>query len=193
MAVKQRREESEAGFTLIELLFVVSIITFVSSFLVIYTIQARVRARDVRRLTDKNQIIKALHLAETDTGGDFPSSGFMDLGEGIQLGEWSCFGVPASEQCWRNSFSGYDTLASIIKPQFRGSIPRPAALPGSFAYNSYLYISDHPGWSDGKGDHPPGTYLIWPKEEEIKSSECNPNFIYRHDENYWYCYEWLGE
>lgn len=188
---RKKITDKKSGFTLVELLFVVAIITLVASVVLTYTSQARMRARDAKRLVEKGQIRKALEFYATDRGV-FPKSASLDL-EGFILSEWSCFAAPSSESCWRSSFTGLDSLASALQSYFVSGIPRPNAVAGSFAYNTYLYTTDHPGWSDTKGDHPSGTYLIWPKEQEITASECNPNFIYRHDETYWYCYEWLGE
>lgn len=59
------------GFTLVELLVVVSILSFLSSILLASLAQARMSARDARRLADLNEISKALDLYY-DNHGNYP-------------------------------------------------------------------------------------------------------------------------
>lgn len=56
------------GFTLIELLVVISIISFLSSVVMSVVNDARVKARDARRLQDMEQIRIALELYRVDNG-----------------------------------------------------------------------------------------------------------------------------
>lgn len=66
------RDNSERkGFTLIELLVVIAIIGILSSVVLVSLSQARMKARDARRISDMDQIRKALYLFYS-TNGYFP-------------------------------------------------------------------------------------------------------------------------
>ena len=62
----------EKGFTLIELLVVVAIIGILSSVILGSLAQARIRARDARRLADIKQIQTALDLYADEHGNQYP-------------------------------------------------------------------------------------------------------------------------
>ncbi len=63
------------GFTLIELLVVVSIISLLSSVVLASVKDARMKARDARRLADLRQISNALQLYLLDNGNVAPTAG----------------------------------------------------------------------------------------------------------------------
>ena len=54
------------GFTLIELLVVISIIGFLATSAIVLLNSARIKARDVRRKSDLNQVMKALSMYQID-------------------------------------------------------------------------------------------------------------------------------
>lgn len=60
--------KQQKGFTLVELLVVISIIGLLSTLAVVALNQARVRARDSKRLSDIKQIQTALELYYADQG-----------------------------------------------------------------------------------------------------------------------------
>lgn len=62
------------GFTLIELLVVISIISLLSSVVLSSLTSARNKARDARRLSDLNQINKAIILYADANSGSLPTS-----------------------------------------------------------------------------------------------------------------------
>ncbi len=66
-----REHNKRRGFTLIELLVVVAIVSLLSSAVFASLSSARMKARDVRRYTDLNQIHLALELYR-DTNGAYP-------------------------------------------------------------------------------------------------------------------------
>lgn len=71
---------NKKGFTLIELLVVIAIIGLLSTLAVVALGNARVKARDAKRMSDLKQIQTALELYYTDVGSYPDSSG--NLGEG---------------------------------------------------------------------------------------------------------------
>lgn len=171
------RQTHQKGFTLIELLVVIAIIGLLSSVVLASLNSARAKARDARRLVDKNQIILALNLAY-DALGALPQ-----VGPSI----WACL-APSGESCWRGEggYSGSDAILGALAP-YLPSIPRPNAISGSYAYNAYLYAPAHPSMPT------PGAYLLWVQETDMPVSKCPPpSQIYRHDNYYWYCYEFIG-
>lgn len=74
--MKQRK-----GFTLVELLVVISIIGLLSTLAVVALNQARVRARDVKRLSDIKQVQTALELYYADAGAYPVEASAITLGD----------------------------------------------------------------------------------------------------------------
>jgi len=70
---------NKKGFTLIELLVVIAIIGLLSTLAVVALGQARVKARDSKRLSDMKQMQTALELYYTDQGA-YPSGTAVSLG-----------------------------------------------------------------------------------------------------------------
>ena len=77
--IKLKKYNNQRGFTLIELLVVISIIGLLATLAVTSLNNARVKARDVRRLADIDSIKKALELKFSDNSnyavnpcGDYP-------------------------------------------------------------------------------------------------------------------------
>jgi len=70
---------NKKGFTLIELLVVIAIIGLLSTLAVVALGQARVKARDSKRLADLKQLQTALELYYTDNNA-YPSETALTLG-----------------------------------------------------------------------------------------------------------------
>lgn len=167
----------QKGFTLIELLVVISIIGLLASVVLISLNNSRAKARDVKRLADKAQIIKALNMYNVDKGA-WPSS----------AGTWRCL-APAGELCWNNA-AGYTAIQSLTDDmsQYLKNFPINNADSGNYAYNRLLYISSLSAGNVDVGS-PAGAWIIWIKEQTMTSQECTYKYNY---DKYWYCYEYLG-
>jgi general secretion pathway protein G len=72
---------NKKGFTLIELLVVIAIIGLLSTLAVVALGNARVKARDSKRLSDLKQMQTALELYYTDQSGYPPTSGALGSGD----------------------------------------------------------------------------------------------------------------
>lgn len=70
-----KRMKEERGFTLIELLMVIAIIGFLSSVVLIAVDQARIQARDSKRISDIRQIQNALEIYAADNNNLYPNVG----------------------------------------------------------------------------------------------------------------------
>ena len=74
-------KQKNAGFTLIELLVVISIIGILSTLAVVSLNNARVKARDAKRVSDIKQVQTALELYLSDKDG-YPAGSDLTLGSG---------------------------------------------------------------------------------------------------------------
>lgn len=109
------------GFTLIELLVVIAIIGLLSTLAVVALGNARLKARDAKRLSDLKQVQTALELYYTDAS-TYPS------GTG-KLGEDTNF------ICLDGVSPGFHAAGACATGAFMNAIPKD---PGSF---HYLYTS----------------------------------------------------
>ena len=100
------KNNKQSGFTLIELLVVIAIIGLLASIVLVSLNDARMKARDARRVADLGQIRVALELF-FDSNGYYPQS---NCG-------WDCNG-------YRESFtSSWDLLAADLAPYIT-SLPK---------------------------------------------------------------------
>ncbi len=80
----KKYKQKHNGFTLIELLVVISIIGILSTLAVVSLNNARVKARDAKRVADLRQVLTALELYASDNDG-YPAATNLVLGEGTAL------------------------------------------------------------------------------------------------------------
>jgi len=66
--------KASKAFTLIELLVVISIISLLSSIVLASLSEARMKARDARRMSTLDQIQIALELYASENSGNYPSN-----------------------------------------------------------------------------------------------------------------------
>ncbi|MCK5060012.1 MAG: type II secretion system protein [Candidatus Pacebacteria bacterium] len=96
------KKKHNLGFTLIELLVVISVISLLSSIVLVSLNNARIKARDVLRISDLKQLNLALTLYYDDNG------------------EWPCLGLSGND-----TFIDDQThcLASALVPNYISIIP----------------------------------------------------------------------
>jgi len=75
----KKYKQKNKGFTLIELLVVISIIGILSTLAVVSLNNARVKARDAKRVSDVKQIQTALELYLSDSDG-YPAGNNLEIG-----------------------------------------------------------------------------------------------------------------
>ena len=82
MAKKKQTSKSNIGFTLIELLVVIAIIGLLSTFVVVAMSNARIKARNAKRVADISQLQKALAIYYNDNQS-YPTPGSKDKEQDI--------------------------------------------------------------------------------------------------------------
>lgn len=101
---------SKRGFTLIELLVVVAIVGLLSTVGVVATGSARLKARDVRRLSDNDQLKKALALYY-DNHSSYPTSSEATCVSSLG----SCSSCPCSSANWDSNSGLYQAIVTNDK------------------------------------------------------------------------------
>ena len=140
------------GFTLIELLVVISIIGFLSSIIFVSVRGAIIQSRDARRLSDMNQIVKALEV--------YYSIKKQYPGPVVDYGEWEDPGLCG----WDTSSRDYDSDGRpFIEPLIdEGVTPVVPGDPvgtgetwecGGLNYRYYLYAAGSWGCSPVRGPY----------------------------------------
>ncbi len=115
------KRQNNAGFTLIELLVVISIIGILSTLAVVSLNNARVKARDAKRVSDIKQLQTALELYASDSNG-YPAASDLTLGSGA--------GATLSKD------GGF--AATVSGTTYMGKVPANATPGGSdYQYSSF--------------------------------------------------------
>ncbi|CAN5744073.1 hypothetical protein BH11PAT2_BH11PAT2_00900 [soil metagenome] len=119
------------GFTLIELLVVIAIIGILSAVVLASLNSARSKANEARRVSDVQEIRKALEFYASDHNGNYPSTG----------NNLTCLGKDSSDTCWGGT-QGSSVLKTALQP-YLPSIPLDPLT--SRVYNAYTYRSNGSG------------------------------------------------
>jgi len=179
-----------SGFTLIELLVVISIIGLLSSIVLTCVNSARSKARNAREKSDVRQIITALELARSNNPNDkYPLSGANGT-------TWSC--LKPSGSCWRGGYSAMPADQLALLQSYLPTVPQTAVITSGgascYAYDSYLYISNHSSPVGSFTFQGPGTFLIWAKETTgaFDPGECPGFDAGSYDCGLRYCYQYIG-
>lgn len=180
-----------SGFTLIELLVVISIIGLLSSIVLTSVNSARSKARNAREKSDVRQIITALELARSNSPQDqYPLSASNGAG-------WSCL-KSSGGRCWRGHYSALPAQAVADMAPYLPTLPQTAVNTSGgtscYAYDSYLYISNHPSPVGSFTFSGTGAFLIWAKETTgaFDPGECPGYDGGSYDCGLRYCYQYIG-
>jgi len=131
-----RQSLNQKGFTLIELLVVISVIGFLAAASLVVFNNARINARNVKRLADIRQVIKALELYY-DANSRYPD------GDGDGCGGWDT----GNQDYPLLTNGGVSKLG-----QFMPKPPRDATATGNCSgYRYYRYSAGSSGCDVSKG------------------------------------------
>ncbi len=126
---------NKKGFTLIELLVVIAVIGLLVSIVLVSVNNARVKARDIGRLSDLRQMQTALEMYY-DTVGEYPR--YDGGGDVACINAWAV-SHPNYINCWND-------LASKLSP-YLSKIPLDPlnGYPPTYAYYAYQYRTMNSG------------------------------------------------
>lgn len=154
-------KRNKAGFTIIELLIVAAIIGLLSAVVLQSLNTARQRSRNATRLSQIDQINKAMELYATGGANKLPYSG----------NQWSCLGL-SSGTCW-GGIGWYIQLNTAVSTNIAGgAIPRDPSISTGSPGDYYVYHSSYPAITTGNCTAtlcPAGAYLSWVVEN---STNC---------------------
>ena len=162
---------SRHAFTLVELLVVIAIIGLLSTVAVLSLNTSRIKARNLKRNTDIEQISRAFYLAYHNAGS-YPT------------GNWSCI----SSVCgggWSGLVDDPVTTAFFVPTYIKSKPIDP--LGGNRSYSGYLYIDNWNGTAPYDGyAFPTGAYLDW-MLETTPGVSCGRGHIYESVAAYTSC------
>lgn len=165
-------KKNNSGFTLIELLVVISIIGVLSGVVLQSLNSARAKSRNATRLTQIDQINKALELSATGGTNKLPYSNGM----------YVCLGLAGTgstgESCNSQGDNTTDAVSTIVAQNMAGyssgslaNIPKDPSLISGIG-TRYLYHSNITPIENGNCTAttcPNGAYLVWVVEN---STSC---------------------
>ena len=130
-------KKSGTGFTLIELLVVIAIIGLLSSIVLASLNTARGKGRDAKRLSDLQEVQKALELYALNNAGKYPCSGVGGSCSGIVwLGACT---ISATWGTGGQGVSGANAWVPNVAPTYINQLPTD---PKPNTNTCYIYRSD---------------------------------------------------
>lgn len=147
------------GFTLIELLVVIAIVGVLSGVVLQSVQSARFKSQNATRLTNIDQIDKAIQLYLTKTNNNFPTAP-----------GWRCLGLN-SGNCWGGSAFPSDSNLNAIFTGNLSPVPKDPVINGSEG-DYYLYYKGPSASSYGYG-----AYLSW-YVYNIGPNPCGRGWMY---------------
>lgn len=124
------RTQGKRGFTLIELLVVIAIIGLLSTLAVVALGNARLKARDAKRVSDVKQVQSALDLYSTEKGG-YPKHAAISLG------------TDASAKCFSDK-DGIVATCTTGSTKYMGQLPSNPTPGGTTTGYQYTSVADTP-------------------------------------------------
>ena len=113
---------NKKGFTLIELLVVIAIIGLLSTLAVVALGNARVKARDAKRMSDLKQLQTALELFYTDNN-QYPAGSNANLG--VPGGNYTCL-----------NGTGFMAAGASCTNAYMGNVPSDPSPGSNYVYNA---------------------------------------------------------
>lgn len=151
-----KHKQNQLGFTLIELLVVISIIGILSTLAVVSLNNARVKARDAKRVSDIRQLQTALELYASDSNG-YPAASDLTLGSGAGA-----------------SLSKVGGFAAVVSgTTYMGKVPS-NTTPGGADYKYTSYTSSAAATACGTAPCP-WFQLLFTLEEQTGSLIAGPH------------------
>lgn len=146
MKIRQKNN----GFTLVEMLVVISIVSTLSSVVLSAVNSARIKARNLQRLSNAEAIARGFQIATTATTNQFPSTDT----------NWSCLG---RNVCYPGTYVNNPAVDNLLKTGMAGGEIPLDPLWNNGPGDSFLYHSNefyYGVW---------GAYLLWYGERDSGS------------------------
>lgn len=147
------RKKTEKGFTLIELLVVIAIIGLLSSVVMASLNQTRAKARDARRMSDIQEINKAIQLYIADND----HAPYLD--DCTANSGNNCYATQARDEGDDGLSQDWDELGEFLVPNYISELPRDP------------FVQFDNNWSDNPGRY--GYYYAAPASTYSYASENN--------------------
>lgn len=167
------QKKPQAGFTLIELLVVIAVIGVLSGIVMQSLRSARLKSNNATRLSDIDQINKALELYMTKNNSSLPNLGSNG---------WKCIGLADAVPCFGGAV-GLTSLTSALTGNI-SSIPKDPVLKGNGEY--YLYHGNLTGLNGT------GAYLFWYANNNVDSNPCGRGYRSNVSGVYQTCLLYIG-
>ena len=154
----------QKGFTLIEILVVVAIIGLLASIVLVALDNARIKARNAKRISDVLQLVTAFNLSLTVSGATLPDT----------AGGWAC----VSASCYNgwSSITAVPAVDTFLTPSLSQK-PTDPQDNGSRGFGGFIFNNNWAGGSAWPGDGsngvlPAGAYISYLLESTTDLKAC---------------------